>query len=202
MSYRSDISSINWLPILTVIIAVIALGLSIYNYHTINKTAQPQVTLDQFLQTLTAHEEMTAYIGITPVNIVQITQDNLANFQNQMTGLSADFIGNFIVQYQDRIVLYDYDNDQITGNVQVQQSQEMPQDFFQKLYTHPEVSDLNGQTPIGGGVLDAESLNSLKQQLPTVYADAKVGDFLLRYDTKLVIYDYQSDNLVNVVALQ
>jgi len=45
-------------------------------------------------------------------------------------------------------------------------------------------------------------LNSLKQQLPTVYADAKVGDFLLRYDTKLVIYDYQSDNLVNVVALQ
>jgi len=98
--------------------------------------------------------------------------------------------------------LYDYDNDQITGNVQVQQSQEMPQDFFQKLYTHPEVSDLNGQTPIGGGVLDAESLNSLKQQLPTVYADAKVGDFLLRYDTKLVIYDYQSDNLVNVVALQ
>ncbi|MAH33061.1 hypothetical protein CL615_01590 [archaeon] len=201
MSYRSDISSINWLPILTVIIAVIALGLSIYNYNTINKTAQPQVTLDQFLQTLTAHEEMTAYIGITPVNIVQITQDNLANFQNQMTGLSADFIGNFIVQYQDRIVLYDYDNDKITGNVQVQQSQEMPQDFFQKLYTHPEVSDLNGQTPIGG-VLDAESLNSLKQQLPTVYADAKVGDFLLRYDTKLVIYDYQSDNLVNVVALQ
>ena len=72
--------------------------------------------------------------------------------------------------------------------------------FFTKLNKHPEVQGLQNQQPIGGQI-DAASLNSLKQQFPDVYANAKVGDFLLRYQTKLVIYDYNQDKVVNAVNL-
>ena len=72
--------------------------------------------------------------------------------------------------------------------------------FFTKLNKHVELKGLQNQQPIGGQ-LDQSSLNTLRQQFPDVYANAKVGDFLLRYQTKLVIYDYNQDRIVNAVNL-
>lgn len=74
-------------------------------------------------------------------------------------------------------------------------------EFFAKLNKHPELKGLQNEQPVGGQ-LDAASLSTLKQQFPDVYKDAKVGDFLLRYKTKLIIYDYDSDRIVNAVNLQ
>ena len=76
----------------------------------------------------------------------------------------------------------------------------MPADFFAKLNSHPELQGLQDQQPTGGQ-LDEASLNTLNQQFPDVYANAKVGDFLLRYQTKLIIYDYAQDRIVNAVGL-
>ena len=76
----------------------------------------------------------------------------------------------------------------------------MPADFLTKLNSHAELKGLQNQQPIGGQI-DAATLNTLKQQFPDVYANAKAGDFLLRYQTKLIIYDYNADKIVNAVNL-
>jgi hypothetical protein len=65
---------------------------------------------------------------------------------------------------------------------------------------HPELAGLENEQPVGGQI-DQASLDTLRQQFPDVYADAKVGDFLLRCTTRLIIYDYNADTIVNAVNL-
>ena len=167
-----------------------------------NVIASSTATANDFLKKLTSHNEMKDYVGVAPLNIVQINNNNLANLHAQISGLDSSYIGNFIVQYTDRIVVYDYANDRLRGVVSLQQPQQgqLSNDFFTKLNKHSELQGLQNQQPIGGQ-LDQTTLNTLKQQFPDVYANAKVGDFLLRYQTKLVIYDYNQDNIVKVVNL-
>ncbi|MBI2652018.1 hypothetical protein HYX00_01015 [Candidatus Woesearchaeota archaeon] len=183
----------------TLIISIIAL----VNVYQLKKAIVPKtINVNDFLKKLTSHNEMKNYVGVAPLNIVQINNNNLANLQAQINGLDASYAGNFIVQYTDRIVVYDYDNDKLRGTVSLQQPQqaELPTDFFTKLNEHSELQGLQNQQPIGGQ-LDSASLNTLKQQFPEIYENAKVGDFLLRYQTKLVIYDYNQDKIVNVINL-
>ena len=190
--------AIIFMIIATFIISIFAL----LNIYQIKKSVVPTtVNVNDFLKKLTSHNEMKSYVGVAPLNIVQLSNNNLANLQAQISGLDASHIGSFIVQYTDRIVIYDYSNDKLRGNVALQQPQtQLSSDFFTKLNKHVELKGLQNQQPIGGQ-LDQASLNTLKQQFPDVYANAKVGDFLLRYQTKLVIYDYNQDSIVNAVNL-
>jgi len=160
------------------------------------------ISINDFLARLTSHPEAQAYVGVSPLNLIQINNNNLANLQTQIAGLDTSYIGSFLIQYSDAIVLYDYDNDVMRGVVSLQQPQQaaLPGDFFTKLNVHPELAGLANEQPIGGEI-DAASLDTLSQQFPNVYADAKVGDFLLRYSTILVIYDYNADVIVNTVNL-
>ena len=190
-----------------IVIAIIATLLisifSLVNTYQLKKSLIPKpININELLKKLTAHNEMKSYVGVAPLNIVQINSNNIGNLQAQINGLDLSYIGSFIVQYTDRVVIYDYDNDMIKGNVNLQapQQAQLPADFFTKLYSHPEAQGLQSQQP-AGGQLDANSLATLKQQFPDVYANAKPGDFLLRYQTKLIIYDYSADKIVNVVNL-
>jgi len=160
------------------------------------------INANDFLRKLTSHAEMKGYVGIAPLNIVQVNANNIANLKSQINGLDDSYIGNFIVQYNDRIVVYDYGNDQLRGSVSLQQPQQgnIPSDFFAKLSSHSEVQGLQNEQPLGGQ-LDQASLEILKQQFPDVYANAKVGDYLLRFQTRLIIYDYDADRIVNAVNL-
>lgn len=186
------------------ILATFAISLlALANTYQLKKTLVPTtVNANEFLKKLTAHPEMKGYVGVAPLNVVQVNNNNIANLQSQINGLDASYIGSFIVQYTDRIVVYDYNKDAIRGNVNLQQPQQgqLPSDFFTKLNRHSEMKGLDSQQPVGGQ-LDADSLGTLMQQFPEVYANAKVGDFLLRYQTKLVIYDYDADKIVNSVNL-
>ena len=185
--------------IATLIVSIIALA-NIYQLK--NAIAQRSLNVNDFLKKLTSHAEMKGYVGVAPLNIIQIDNNNFANLQAQISGLDQSYIGNFIVQYTDRIVIYDYDENKIKGNVGLQQPQQaqLPADFFARLNSHAEMQALENEQPIGGQ-LDAASLDTLKQQFPDVYAGAKVGDFLLRYKTRLIIYDYNADRIVNAVNL-
>ena len=160
------------------------------------------ISTDVFLAKLTSHDEARAFVGVAPLNIVQINNENIANLQTQISGLDTSFMGDYIVQYTDAIIIFDYDNDAIKGVVSLQQPQQsqLPEDFTPRLNAHPELSGLEDEQPIGGQ-LDQASLDTLKQQFPQVYANAKVGDFLLRYTTILIIYDYNADLIVNAVNL-
>lgn len=189
--------------VLSIIATLIVSIFALVNTFQLKKVIVPRtVNVNDFLKKLTSHNEMKGYVGVAPLNIIQINNNNFANLQAQISGLDQSYIGNFIVQYTDRIAIYDYDNNQIKGNVGLQQPQQaqLPADFFAKLNKHSEMQGLQSQQPIGGQ-LDAASLDTLKQQFPEVYANAKVGDFLLRYKTRLIIYDYSADKIVNAVNL-
>ena len=186
------------------IIATLAISaFSLFEVYQLKKSLVPEtINTNNFLKKLTSHDEMKAYIGASPLNIVQINSNNFANLQAQVSGLDISYMDNFIVQYRDGIVLYDYQNDKIKGTLTFQQqTPKLPADFFPKLNRHAEMKGLEGQQPIGGQLDDA-SLSTLKQQFPDIYSNAKVGDFLLRYQTKLIVYDYNNDRIVNAVNLQ
>ena len=189
---------------LFLIIATLAVGvLILINTNQITGAAVSQtVNVNDFLSKLTSHDETRAYVGVAPVNIIQVDNNNIANLQTQINGLDSSYIGDFIVQYSDAIVVYDYNNDVIKDTINLQQAQQtqLPADFTSRLNTHPELSGLESEQPIGGQ-LDQASLDTLRQQFPQVYANAKVGDFLLRYTTRLIIYDYNADVVINAINL-
>ena len=188
------------------LLAVAALVISILalvNTYQLKSALLPKtINANDFLKKLTSHPEMKPYVGVAPLNIVQVNANNIANLQSQISGLDSSYIGDFIVQYTNGIIIYDYNNDKIKGVVSLQQPQQsnLPADFFTKLNKHAELQGLQSEQPIGGQ-LDAASLSTLQQQFPDVYKNAKVGDFLLRYKTMLIIYDYAADKIVNAVNL-
>jgi len=189
--------------IIILIIATLTIStIALVNTNQLKDALVPQtVSVEDFLKKLTSHDEMKSLVGISPLNIIQVNNNNIANLQSQINGFDSSYIGSFLVQYSDAIVIYDYDNDEIKGSVSFQQPEAtLPDDFYTKLNTHPELSGLQNEQPVGG-IMDEASLNTLKQQFPDVYANAKVNDFLLRYSTKLIIYDYNADSIVNSVDL-
>lgn len=193
----------HYLILILIIATLIVSIFALVNTYQLKKTLVPRtININDFLKKLTSHNEMKAYVGISPLNIIKIDTNNLANLQTQINGLDTSYLGNFIIQYTDRIAVYDYENDKLRGAVTLQQPQQaqLPANFFTKLNKHPELQGLQNQQPIGGK-LDEASLNTLKQQFPEVYANAKAGDFLLRYQTRLIIYDYSQDKIVNAVNL-
>jgi len=187
---------------LILILATLVVGvLVLLNTRQITGAVVSQtISANDFIAKLTAHQEASKYAGSNPLNIIQITSSNLANLQSQVNGLDTSYLGNFLVQYSDSVLVYDYTGDAIKGVIPLQQQPQLPADFAAKLNAHPELQGLASEQPVGGQ-LDAQSLATLKQQFPDVYADAKVGDFLLRYQTRLIIYDYSSDRIVNAVNL-
>jgi len=205
-SYREPLHEKTFFYYLLLILVITALSISIFALYNVyqlrNSLAPATISVNDFLAKLTAHPEMKNYVGVAPLNIIQVNNNNLANLQAQINGLDSSYIGSFIIQYTDAIVIYDYNNDIIKGNVNLQQPQQaaLPGDLFTKLYKHPELQGLENEQPIVGQ-FDENSLNTLKQQFPDVYANAKVNDYLLRYQTRLIVYDYNADAIVNALAL-
>lgn len=189
---------------LALILATLIVGILILvNTRQITGAVVAQtISASDFISKLTAHPEASKYSGVNPLNIVQVNANNIVALQDQIKGLDSSYMGSFLVQYEDAIIAYDYEKDSIRNVIALQQQQQppLPSDFFAKLNVHPEMQGLQGQQPVGGQ-LDQQSLATLKQQFPEIYANAKVGDFLLRYSTRLIIYDYNNDIIVNAVDL-
>src|SRR3989338_9053491 len=60
----------------------------------LEKTLVPRtISMNDFLKKLTSHDEMKGYVGVAPLNIIQIHNNNLANLQSQIAGLDASYIG-------------------------------------------------------------------------------------------------------------
>ena len=204
-SFKKKSFGSNNLLYVVLIVSVISLGVSIYTLSGMNgitgAVTGETIEVEDFMSKVTSHTELSGLGEVAPTNIVQINSNNLAQLQGQIEGLNVNHIGKFLIQYPDRIVVYDYAEDIVEGQIPVQQGTQLPDDFEEKLYAHQEIAALAGQSPVGGA-LDAASLKALQEQFPEVYKNAKEGDFLLRYPTALVIYDYVNDQLINVVPLE
>lgn len=202
MAYKNEP---KWLLYTTFIICLLVLGVSAYTLfqvYSVKSILQPAgISINEFLTKLTAHNELSAYKNIAPINIVRITNNNLANLQTQIQGLDISYLGSYVVQYNDRFVIYDFEKDQIVANLQLQMPQaQLPSDFFEKLTKHAELQGVEAETPTGG-ILDQASLTSLKQQFPDVYQNASVGDYLLRYSDRLIIYNYERNEVIGAFQL-
>lgn len=207
MAYKGNMKKgLKIFYVLTLFILLGTLGISIYTLNEVKGLKSiiipKTIPIKEFLEKLTAHDELKNYNNIPPLNIIRIDSTNLGNLQAQINGLDTSYIGKYIVMYTDRLVIYDFDNDEIVGNLaSTNQGAQLPQDFFNKLLKHPELKDVEKMNPTGG-IIDQASLDTLKQQFPDVYKDAKVGNYLLRYTDRLIIYDYQNDNIVSAFAIQ
>lgn len=203
---------VHYATLVLVILSLVLSGMAYLKVNEIHNLAVPADPQDIHRQ-LSNNEGAESLQGQNPLGVQEITAGNLATLQSQIAGLDTSYVGDYLVQYQGVIVLYDPDDDVIRGTIDTsqlqqaqqqqltqQQQQQLAQDLFAKLYAHPEVAGLQGQQP-QGGQLDQQTLASLQQQLPQVYGDAEVGDFLLRYSDRIVIYDYQNDEIINIVPL-
>jgi len=203
MAYRNETQTRLHYTIL--IVCLLALGTSAYTLiqvNSIKSVLQPAgIAINEFLGKLTAHNELSDYKDIAPVNIVQITNNNIANLQSQIQGLDISYLGSYLVQYNDRIIIYDFERDQIAANIQLQAPQaQLPADFFEKLAKHAELQGVETEAPTGG-IIDEASLTTLRQQFPDVYQNANAGDFILRYSDRLIIFNYERNEVIGAFEL-
>lgn len=155
------------------------------------------------LDKLAADPQLAAYKGIRPAAVIKVSQDNLENLKQQINGLDETFIGNYIISYSDRIVIYNYEAGQIVSNIALQApaQQNLPNDFFTKLLAHPGMEGYGAENP-NGRQLDQQALDQLKQAYPTLYKNAEPGDFVLQYSDKMIIYNYENDQIKDTFSGQ
>jgi len=151
------------------------------------------------LDKITANQALSGYKGVTPRLVIKVNKDNLENLKQQISGLNESFIGDYIVNYDDRVVIFDYESGNIVYDIPLQA--QLPADFFTKLLVHPEVKGYENEKP-NGRVLDQANLDQLKQTYPTLYKNAEAGDIVLQYSNLLVIYNYQNDQIKDTFNLQ
>ncbi len=124
-----ETSAFHYLLLALIIASLVLSTVALVYTVQFKKVLLPKtISMQDFLKKLIAHPDMKQYTGISPLNIIQINNNNFANLQAQISGLDISYIGSFIVQYTDRIVVYDYDKNQIRGSVALQQPQQLPPD--------------------------------------------------------------------------
>jgi hypothetical protein len=132
--YKRDNSNLDKTLLILIILLIISQAWQIYSLNEskketniirreleamINSLFKPPntISVNDFLTKLTAHNELTKYRGIVPDTIVQINQQNLVTLAQQITGLDQSYIGAFIIQYPEEIIIYDLGNDKIIAQL-------------------------------------------------------------------------------------
>ena len=195
---------------------------------------------------LKAHKEISSRQNVTPqMNI--INDDMIPALKQVNQNFTSNNSGMFIVAYQDKVYIYDRQNDafalifdtpaqnpqQSAQQLQQPQSQQpapqqgqiptsqqqaqvpttqqqaqqqdsisfdtnIPADFFTKILKHPEMSGLQNVSPIGGMVTQ-QAFVQLTNSYPSIANKTQIGDYLLQYQDKIIIYDYQNDRIKAVL---
>ena len=146
--YREPLheSAVFFYLLMILVLASVAISaLTWVDVSQLKKSLAPAtVSTTDFLNKLTSHPEAKNYVGVSPLNIIQVSANNLPSLQSQISGLDTSYIGNFIVQYSDAIVVYDYAGDKIKDTVSLQTPQQgkLPADFSAKLNVHPEMQGI------------------------------------------------------------
>lgn len=156
---------------------------------------------EDFDEKLYSHEQISNFKDLN-AEVLKISTQNIETLKQQLIGLDESYLGKYIVNYGTFILVYDYDNDTIDSIVPINtQEQGTVNELLTKLMAHSEMSDVQGQTP-EGGQLNAETLAQLRESFPQIYNDAEVGDFVLRYEKKLVIYNFETDTIKKIFNVQ
>ncbi|MFH1054229.1 MAG: hypothetical protein V1740_07460 [Candidatus Woesearchaeota archaeon] len=202
-------------------------------YDPVNKSIVNSLDFDvipdDFFEKISAHTELSDYLDQTP-QVIKINDITLPNLQNQIPQLNQNYLGKYMLNFDDKIFIYDYLNDAVylviekstlqpnqTGIQSSQQQlpqntqqspqsqpqqllldQNVPLDLLQKLLTHPEMKGLEATTPVGGRITQ-ESYVQLQTFQPQIAEIAKINDFLIQYPDRLIIYNYENDEIKNTI---
>jgi len=152
-----------------------------------------------FGQKLMAHNEVSSYANqnLSSVNILDATLIEQGKTANPQLFNNAK-AGDYLLQWPDLFVVYDYKNDKIVSTFTPAKA---PADFLQKLLVHPELKEFATETP-RVSIITQDALPQLKEQFSNIYQNAKAGDYVVRFDSLLVIYNYDTDKLVDMFNLQ
>lgn len=166
----------------------------IYDYENneIVNVLSSQVLPPDFSQRLFAHAEVQDHRE-QDADLTLITEDSLVTArQNNPDFFENAEAGYYLLQWQDLSILYNYEDDVILNLFRLQLA---PADLLAKLTAHPELNDYANQVP-RVSIVTEDVLPELQEQFPNIYANAYAGNFVLRFDDKLVLYDYENDVLV------
>jgi hypothetical protein len=78
-------------------------------------------------------------------------------------------------------------------------SKDEEENLFERLNSF---SQLKGKEPLEITKLTQEEIDIKSQQYPVIYSDAKEGDYLIKYENLLVLYDYQNNEIKKEFNLQ
>jgi len=167
----------------------------IYDYvndRVVNFFTRESLPAD-FGQKLFAHPEVADHQGVNPV-ITKIDQQLLETMlANNAVFFDNAKVGDYLLEWQNLAAIYDYNNDVIINLLRPQQA---PADLLVKLAAHEGLEAYAAETP-RVSIITADALPQLLQQFPNIYANSQVGNYVLRYADKLVIYDYDSDVVID-----
>lgn len=148
------------------------------------------VVPDDFYLKLYSHEQVANFKDLNPI-VLPIRKSNFETLKEQIIGLNDSFIGDYILNYNTFLIIYDYNDDIIKTVVPLTNTPKQV-NFLDKLHAHADMEDVRNEIPEGGR-LDEATVTELKSQNPVVYEKAQAGDYLLRYQKRLVIYDFEND---------
>ena len=78
-------SAFHYIIIILIIATLFVSGLVLLDVKQIKASLLPQtIDANDFLAKLTAHPEASSYVGISPLNIIQINTNNIDNLQAQL----------------------------------------------------------------------------------------------------------------------
>mgnify|MGYP001593706795 CR=1 FL=1 len=95
---------------------LLVLVYAVIQINTIKTYFPKPILLEDLLNKLTTHPELKQYKNIKPVNVIQVTSQNLNELSTGIPGLDQSYIGNIVVVFDDRLAVYDYNNDIIKVN--------------------------------------------------------------------------------------
>lgn len=65
-----------------------------------------------------------------------------------------------------------------------------------------EFSELKDKNPIEIKRLSEPELSELKQERPVIYEDTKEGDYLIKYNDKWIVYDFENNKIIKDFIIQ
>lgn len=167
----------------------------IYDYENdriVNFFTREQLPQD-FALKLFAHPEVQDHSGVNPTVTILDQQFLDTMRENNATFFDNAKVGDYLVEWQDLVVIYDYDNNVIINSLIPQQA---PADLLIKVTAHEGLETYTAETP-RVSIVTEDVLPQLLEQFPNIYANAQAGNYVIRYTDKLIIYDYENDFVVD-----
>lgn len=104
------------------------------------------------------------------------------------------FVIALCVGFVTGIVFEKWQGDGVTGATTTEtaekESDDFPRDFKEKLHA------LYGPIPDDAFIAEITDITIVKNQQPQIYKDARNGDYIVAFADKVIVYDYENNQII------